>query len=157
MVNIQKQRGVVLITAMLMIVAVTAIAVTLMSSSTVDIKITNAAQERAQAESQLLGELQQVIQAQINSGNQSAFMLKRAEIAGVWQNIPTSDGATHRLRNLNLGELELKCPPEYAVTHGVVCNITEVQSTITYGRQNQHTVTYVVGIGQEVINISEGK
>lgn len=41
-----KQQGVVLITALIMVIAVTGIAVTLMSSSSIDIKITNAAQER---------------------------------------------------------------------------------------------------------------
>ena len=41
-----KQQGVVLITALIMVIAVTGIAVTLMSSSSIDIKITNSAQER---------------------------------------------------------------------------------------------------------------
>ena len=45
-----NQRGVVLIAALIMVVAVTGIAVTLMSSASVDIKITNAALEREEAE-----------------------------------------------------------------------------------------------------------
>ena len=52
-----KQQGVVLITALIMVIAVTGIAVTLMSSSSVDIKITNAAQEREVAENELIGEV----------------------------------------------------------------------------------------------------
>ncbi|MGB1292360.1 MAG: pilus assembly PilX family protein, partial [Pseudoalteromonas sp.] len=56
-----KQQGVVLITALIMVIAVTGIAVTLMSSSSIDIKITNAAQEREVAENQLIGEVQRII------------------------------------------------------------------------------------------------
>ncbi len=41
LVSIKKQQGVVLIVALIMVVAVTGIAVTLMSSSSIDIKITN--------------------------------------------------------------------------------------------------------------------
>ena len=50
-----KQQGVVLIVALIMVIAITGIAVTLMSSSSVDIKITNAAQEREAAENELIG------------------------------------------------------------------------------------------------------
>ena len=49
----KKQQGVVLITALIMVIAVTGIAVTLMSSSSIDIKITNAAQEREVAENEV--------------------------------------------------------------------------------------------------------
>ena len=52
-----KQQGVVLITALIMVIAVTGIAVTLMSSSSIDVKITNAAQEREVAENELIGEV----------------------------------------------------------------------------------------------------
>jgi type IV pilus assembly protein PilX len=57
----KKQQGVVLITALIMVIAVTGIAVTLMSSSSIDIKITNAAQEREVAENELIGEVQRMI------------------------------------------------------------------------------------------------
>ena len=56
----KKQQGVVLITALIMVIAVTGIAVTLMSSSSIDIKITNAAQEREVAENELIGEVQRL-------------------------------------------------------------------------------------------------
>lgn len=50
MVMAHKQQGMVLIVSMVLIVAVMSVAVTLMSSSTIDIKVTNAAQEREAAE-----------------------------------------------------------------------------------------------------------
>ena len=61
-----KQKGVVLITALIMVIAVTGIAVTLMSSSIIDVKITNAAQEREVAENELIGEVQRVISDEAN-------------------------------------------------------------------------------------------
>ena len=62
----KKQQGVVLITALIMVIAVTGIAVTLMSSSSIDIKITNAAQEREVAENELIGEVQRMISDEAN-------------------------------------------------------------------------------------------
>ncbi|MEX6631850.1 hypothetical protein SGI36_21615, partial [Providencia rettgeri] len=69
-----KQQGVVLIVALIMVVAVTGIAVTLMSSSSVDMKITNAAFEREEAENALMGNVQQVIADEATKGGTSYFL-----------------------------------------------------------------------------------
>ena len=74
-----KQQGVVLITALIMVIAVTGIAVTLMSSSTIDIKITNAAQEREVAENELIGQVQKVIAIEAKKGKNSNFFLTKSE------------------------------------------------------------------------------
>ena len=68
-----NQKGVVLIIALIMVIAVTGIAVTLMSSSSIDVKITNAAQEREVAENELIGEVQRVISDEANKGAANQF------------------------------------------------------------------------------------
>jgi len=73
-----KQQGVVLITALIMVIAVTGIAVTLMSSSSVDIKITNAAQEREVAENELIGEVQRMISDEASKGAANQFFLTQS-------------------------------------------------------------------------------
>ena len=154
-IKIKRQSGVVLITAMIMIVAVTAVAVSLMSNSSIDLKITNAAQERAQAESILLGEIQKIIVREGKKAGESNFLLERQQIPGDGVDIHESgDESESKLRNLNNGELALNCPRQYAFTEGMSCNMTEVESTISYGTKNKHTITVVIGIGQEYIAIS---
>ena len=81
----KKQQGVVLITALIMVIAVTGIAVTLMSSSSIDIKITNAAQEREVAENELIGEVQRMISDEANKGANNQFFLTPDEVsANAW-------------------------------------------------------------------------
>ncbi|MEI5662579.1 hypothetical protein R3P08_14785 [Pseudoalteromonas sp. UG3-1] len=75
-----KQRGVVLIMSMVMVVAIMAVAVTLMSSSTLDIKMTHAVMEREEAENLLYGEVQRIIQQQQQLATNSVFLLPREQI-----------------------------------------------------------------------------
>lgn len=153
MANVNKQKGVVLITAMIMIVAVTAVAVSLMSSSSIDLKITNAAQERAEAETELIGEIHKIIVEEGTSVN-NRFTLRRQQIPGDGVNMDANDTPSHitnMLTNLNNGEMDLNCPRQFAFTDGQTCNLTEMVSTITYGSKNRHTIAIVIGIGQEEI------
>ena len=81
-----KQQGVVLITALIMVIAVTGIAVTLMSSSSIDIKITNSAQEREVAENELIGEVQRMIADEASNGATNQFFLTPCIIINNKQN-----------------------------------------------------------------------
>ena len=158
MANINKQRGVVLITAMIMIVAVTAVAVTLMSSSSIDLKITNAAQEREQAENLLVGEVQRVILDEGNRGSQSRFLMSTAQLEIAENNNFTgANGTNNVMRGLNNGPKELNCPRSFKYTKGVVCNLTEISTSVDYGTRATHTLTVVVGVGQQMISTSAGK
>jgi type IV pilus assembly protein PilX len=152
----QKQKGVVLITALIMVIAVTGIAVTLMSSSTIDIKITNAAQEREVAENMLVGEVQRVIAQEANKGSASQFFLTKNEIPEQWKTIATHDGMQSAMTNLNKGVMELNCPRRYNPTEGVVCNMMQVTTTIEYGSKSKHQLTVVTGIAQEMANKGKG-
>lgn len=164
-----KQQGVVLITALIMVIAVTGIAVTLMSSSTIDIKITNAAQEREVAENQLIGHVQKVIATEADKGAASSFFLTPDETVTVKQNesgnkvtknkkdisLPGSDMRSAMV-NLNSGSLELNCPRSYSYTAGVSCNMVQVSTTIEYGSKRKHQLTIVTGIAQEMASTSKG-
>ncbi|ESP93812.1 pilus assembly PilX family protein [Pseudoalteromonas luteoviolacea] len=159
MVNQAKQRGMVLIVSMVLIVAVTSIAVTLMSSSTIDIKITNAAQERETAEAYLMGEVQRLVKNQKQLFGASKFHLTNGQIdendngVHTFDNQDLNNPVDYELRNLNRGQLEVPCPRIYSYTEGVVCNMTELTSSVEYGDQGRHTVTVVIGIGQEIQDI----
>ncbi|AQQ01860.1 pilus assembly protein PilX [Pseudoalteromonas aliena] len=159
-----KQQGVVLITALIMVIAVTGIAVTLMSSSSIDVKITNAAQEREVAENKLIGEIQRVIFTEVKKGGKSSFLLSPEEtITKVVKEgeadtfISSKDIANHEgmkstMTNLNQGVKDLTCLRSHAATTGISCNILQVTTTIEYGSKSKHQLTIVTGMAQQVVN-----
>ncbi|WP_440053609.1 pilus assembly protein PilX [Pseudoalteromonas sp. T1lg65] len=152
-----KQQGVVLVMALVMVVAIMAIAASLMSSSTLDIKMTHAVMEREEAENLLYGEMQKLIQQQQALAEESVFLKKRDELPAGGEVVQTPGGIRAVVTNLNRGEMELYCPRQYAFTHGVICNMSEVEATVTYGSDNQHSVTIVMGVGQELVSGVAGK
>ncbi|WP_024603778.1 MULTISPECIES: pilus assembly PilX family protein [unclassified Pseudoalteromonas] len=164
-----KQQGVVLITALIMVIAVTGIAVTLMSSSTIDIKITNAAQEREVAENELIGQVQKVIAIEAKKGKNSNFFLTKSETVTLGKDENGNElekkekdisllGSEMKstMINLNTGTLELNCPRSYSYTAGVSCNMVQVSTTIKYGSKSKHQLTIVTGVSQEMANVGKG-
>ena len=151
-----KQQGVVLITALIMVIAVTGIAVTLMSSSSIDIKITNAAQEREVAENQLIGEVQQIIADEVSKGAANQFFLTPDEVTDSGIEIANRNDMTSNMVNLNNGMLDLKCPRRFNFTTGISCNMVQVSTTIDYGSKSKHQITIVTGVAQEMASISKG-
>ncbi len=151
----RRQKGIVLVMAMVMIVAVTTVAVSLMSSSSIDLKITNAAQEREMAENQLYGAVQEIISEQQDmKGNLSVFMRTQPQMPG--GKIEFTEGKTNNvLTNLNNDPLALRCPRSYGYTEGVVCNMTQLETSVEYGSKSRHRVTVVSGIAQEMLSTSE--
>ncbi|MBH0021974.1 pilus assembly protein PilX [Pseudoalteromonas sp. SWXJ133] len=158
----KKQQGVVLITALIMVIAVTGIAVTLMSSSSIDIKITNAAQEREVAENELIGEVQRMISNEANKGANNQFFLSPDEVTSIaaadkeGMVIATHDDMQSKMINLNNGALDLECPRRFNFTAGISCNMVQVATTIEYGSKSKHTLTIVTGVAQEMASISKG-
>ncbi|TMO64553.1 pilus assembly PilX family protein [Pseudoalteromonas aurantia] len=159
MEHVKKQQGIVLVTAMVMIVAVTAVAVTLMSSSSIDLKITNAAQEREQAENLLIGEVQRVIQSESKKPSGSNHFLMSPQQLEIDKNktFPGEHDTDNEMRALNSGAMQLNCPRSFKYTKGVMCNLTEISTTVEYGTRTRHRLTVVVGVGQQYINKSQGK
>ncbi|MCF6436321.1 MULTISPECIES: pilus assembly protein PilX [Pseudoalteromonas] len=157
MALVKQQRGIVLITAMIMIVAVTAIAVTLMSTSSIDLKITNAAQEREEAESLLMGEVQRAVAQQAALAEQSLFTFSREQLEQGNNTFDGQNGATNRVTSLNNGPMEISCPRSYSATNGLICNMTQLETTINYGSKDQYTITVVTGVGQEMLSVKEGR
>ena len=151
-----KQHGVVLITALIMVIAVTGIAVTLMSSSSIDINITNAAQEREVAENQLIGEVQRIIADEVSKGAANQFFLTPEEVSDKGIVMAERDDMKSNMINLNNGVLDLECPRRFSFTAGISCNMVQVSTTIEYGSKSKHQLTIVTGVAQEMASISKG-
>ena len=157
-----SQRGVVLITALIMVIAVTGIAVSLMSSSSIDIKITNAAQEREVAENELIGEVQRMISGEANKGAGNQFFLTPDEVTTISAGdkngmvIANNNDMQSKMINLNKGAMNLECPRRFNFTAGISCNMMQVATTIDYGSKSKHQLTIVTGIAQEMANAGKG-
>jgi hypothetical protein len=153
-VNFYNQKGVVLITSLVMIIAVTSIAVTLMSSSGIDIKMTSAAQENEVAQYWVRGDSERAINQEIiASGNSRLLYLTGQFPADNTIGIDvTAAGSksTVTLFNNNNGPTLLNCPPRIAVTNGIKCNTLRVESNYKYGKDNKHSVALLSGIAQEL-------
>ena len=145
-----------------MVIAVTGIAVTLMSSSSIDIKITNAAQEREVAENELIGEVQRMISDEANKGANNQFFLSPDEVTSIAASdkegmvIAAHDGMQSKMVNLNKGALDLECPRRFNFTAGISCNMLQVATTIEYGSKSKHELTIVTGVAQEMASINKG-
>ncbi|MEL0654117.1 pilus assembly protein PilX [Pseudoalteromonas issachenkonii] len=157
-----KQQGVVLITALIMVIAVTGIAVTLMSSSSIDVKITNAAQEREVAENELIGEVQRMISEEAIKGADNQFFLSPEEVNAIAAGnddgmlIADHNDMKSKMINLNKGVLDLECPRRFAATTGLSCNMMQVSTTKIYGSKSKHELTVVTGVAQEMASVSKG-
>ncbi|MBH0059133.1 pilus assembly protein PilX [Pseudoalteromonas sp. SWXJZ94C] len=157
----KNQQGVVLITALIMVIAVTGIAVTLMSSSSIDVKITNAAQEREVAENELIGEVQRMISDEATKGAANQFFLSPEEVTEIAADnsgmlIAEHNDMKSKMINLNKGILDLECPRRFASTAGLACNMVQVSTTKKYGSKSKHELTIVTGVAQEMVSVNKG-
>ncbi len=157
----KNQQGVVLITALIMVIAVTGIAVTLMSSSSIDVKITNAAQEREVAENELIGEVQRMISDEATKGAANQFFLSPEEVTKIAADnsgmlIAEHNDMKSKMINLNKGILDLECPRRFASTAGLACNMVQVSTTKKYGSKSKHELTIVTGVAQEMVSVNKG-
>ena len=151
--NIDKQQGIVLIAAMLIILMVSGIAVSLMSGSSIDSKMVNATQDSYRAESITRGDTEQVIKAEIGRKGNSKFLIKKSAYKSDSLTIEHSGDSTVKLSNVNTNPNTdlLDCPARFAATPGIKCNYLKLKTTMNYGRNNKNKLIIVSGIEQEMI------
>ncbi len=147
-----KQKGVVLLASMIMIITVTSIAVALMSSSTVDIKMSNAAQNSQTAASLVEAESEKTINLETNASvANNRFLYAKAKFAGLAINVsPDGSESTIMLSELNNGPELLDCPRRIAVTNGIKCNTLKMEADLMYGKDDKHMASLHSGIAQEL-------
>ncbi|SFD24664.1 hypothetical protein [Pseudoalteromonas denitrificans] len=165
-IKIRKNSGVVLITALIMIFAVSGIAVALMSSSSIDLKIVNATQEKEKAINLVKGDSFRAIGTETSKDVNSHFFYlkgrfttKSADEKNQYFDISNISGDTNAygqsdskvlLYNENFGPGPLKCLPRIAVTPSLMCNYLRMQTSMHYGKLGSN------GIGKHDIEIHSG-
>lgn len=157
-----RQQGVVLIAALVMVLVVSGIAVTLMSSSSVDMKVINAAQDYDEALSQAYADNGRAIYEEIKVNG--AINFTKPNLAPFPSNGSkpndekvdlTATGATASLSLLKAPGVPsaTNCSRKKSA-HDTSAQIKcsrdlRVVSEVNYGKNNRHTVSVVSGIEQE--------
>jgi type IV pilus assembly protein PilX len=163
-VNPKQNQGFVLVTALLMLLAVTGIAVSLMGSSSIDLKITQTAQEREQSETLVKGDADKALISEMNKTadlNRFLFLSGQFDTAGGKEQsidiTPANVNSTVTLFNMNKGPVIIDCPPKFAATSGIKCNMLRVNTELNYGKNDKHLVAVRNGIVQELAVIGQSQ
>jgi len=149
-----KQTGVVLIMALIMIIAVSGIAVTLMNSSTTDLKILMGTRDKEIASNLVKGDSHRTIGAEKLIGTNSRFYRLKGQFEAQTNknfNITAAgSSSTVLLFNENNGPDLLPCSARFAPTPGLKCNYLRMETRLNYGNQDSN------GIGKHNIEVHSG-
>ena len=151
--NKSKQSGVVLVAALVMIIAVTGIAVSLMSSSTLDLKMVNAAQESETAEMTIKGDAELSLRSAMDLAANNPLIKGDGQFTDAGMSIKHQNAdpkSTITLFNEQTGPEEMPCPRRFAPTPGIVCNPLRIRASIKYGVGDKHEAVVQSGILQEI-------
>ncbi|MFY8349975.1 hypothetical protein AAEU29_05540 [Pseudoalteromonas sp. SSM20] len=151
--NLNKQKGVVLVAAMLMILMVSGIAVSVMSGSALDSKMVNATQESYRTESIARGDTEKQIKEQLDNKGASKFLLKKSAYGSDTTITLSSTGSKIVMVNENTSPVTdlLECPPRFAPTPNIKCNYLKLTTSRKYGKGDKHTMTLNTGLEQEMM------
>ncbi|GHG02467.1 hypothetical protein GCM10017161_34170 [Thalassotalea marina] len=157
--NYSKQRGVVLIVALVFLIALTAVVAALMQNTTSDIKMSGASEDKMVATQAAISAIDEVIYNQVAPGKTNVF----ARTISV-NNFPnnnqadllpaTKSGATASVDIANNEfKLEADCPHTRAASSVQIftCNVLNVQVTRQYGRGNSSEVEVNSGVAQQLL------
>ena len=156
---ISRQKGVVLIVALVFLIALTAVAAALMQNSTTDMKMSGASEEKVVATQEAISASDESIFRQVNGGTgNNAFTLPLVRFPLVVTdtltktNTDTDTTASIEITNNELA-LEPDCPHSRAASSAQVftCNVLRVQVVRKYGRTNTNEVEVNAGIAQQLL------
>lgn len=150
-----KQKGVVLIVALVFLVALTAVAAALMQNSTTDMKMSGASEERVEAMQEAVSAIDEVIYNQVAAGKTNDFAKSLVNFPiteGLLPDTKTSATASVDIIN-NTYELESDCPHTRSASSAQVftCNVLRVQVNRQYGRENNSAIEVNSGIAQQLL------
>ena len=154
--GINKQSGVVLIVALVFLSALTAVAAALMSSTTIDMKMSGATQDKVEATQEAIGANDQVVLKQMTKD--SGINNFTAPVALFPVNVAVNaknTGASININNPN--DLETDCPASKVASSVQVfkCNHLQIQINKQYGRNNTNNVQVRSGIAQQLLNVGK--
>ena len=155
----KKQRGIILVIALIFLVALTALAAALMQNSTTDMKMSGASEMKEEATQAALSAVDEIIFNQVAPGKDNLFA---RPLVG---NFPLNDQAdllpdttTEATGTVSVSVnspllLVPDCPPsKLASSTGVFsCNVLIIEVSRSYGRHNNSQLNVQSGIAQQLL------
>jgi len=168
--QINKQKGVVLVVSLVFLIALTAVAAALMQNTTTDMKMSGASEEKVVADQEVISAIDEFIFKQVTAGTGNndfaqpvaTFKDGAAGVVDGAKNIKADltnankdgdiDTATLELAN-NQFQLEADCPHSRSASSAQVftCNVLKIQISRKYGRNKTSTVEVNSGIAQHLL------
>lgn len=138
MIKQHKQTGMVLVVAMIMLIAITGVAVALLVSSGVDNKMMSSAQEAELAMNEARGAHDEVYSRNVNQvgGIQNQFTLR----IPVGQSLPAPETQPNTAGVVTVYSAipePTTCPPQHSASSSTKCNYHRVSTTTNYGEVGQ--------------------
>jgi len=159
-ISFVKQKGVVLVTSLVMIIAVSGIAVTLLSSSSIDLKMMSAAQESEVANARIKADSElTIVQEKKAAAEENRLLFEPGkfpvDVTVGLDVTPAGSSSSVRIYNSNLGPSLLDCPIVVNPTPGIKCNMLRIEATLNYGKldsnsKGKHSISVNSGIAQEM-------
>ena len=147
----QRQRGFVLMVSLVMVIAITGIAASLLSSSSMDMKMATAAESREMATHMSRGGNDQLYYNAVNRtvGGQNYFAAFATSQDSA--DFTSSAGASSTVSWLSeTPRTETDCPRSKAPTEGLQCIYLQATTVKAFGPNDANQVNVVSGVAQQV-------
>jgi len=154
-----KQKGVVLIVALVFLIALTAVAAALMQNTTSDMKMAGASEEKVVATQEAVSAIDEIIFRQVNGGTgnngfESALVMFPLTVTDNLTKMNESNDTTAEIDVANnTYKLESDCPHSRGASSAQVftCNVLRVKVNREYGRLKNSEVEVNAGIVQQLL------
>ena len=150
--QLSKQKGIVLVVALVFLVALTAVAGAMMQNTITDVKMSGASQEKVIATQEAISAMDEVIYNEVTKANGvNGFASEMA-------NFPlspsvTANNTTAEISIANPFNIESDCPHLKSASSVQVfkCNLLQVKIDRSYGRTNTSAIQVNSGIAQQLL------
>jgi Tfp pilus assembly protein PilX len=156
---LNKQRGVVLIVALVFLIALTSVAAAIMQNTTTDMKMSGASEDKVIATQEAVSSIDEVIYRQVNGGSgkngfSSAIVKFPLKLTDTLTKTNSGNTTTANVDIANNEyELEADCPHSRSAstTQVFTCNVLRVQVNRYYGRTKTNKVVVNSGVVQQLL------
>lgn len=146
----QKRQGFVLMVSLVMVVAITAIAVSLMSASTLDTKMAVVTEEREMATHHAKGGNDQLFYNAVNRTVNEQNYFAAFSVSQEAAQYVSTHGAVSAVSWASDNHVETDCPRSKSPTEGLRCNYLSTTTTKTFGPGEVNQINVVSGVAQQV-------
>lgn len=162
--HLVKQKGVVLIVALVFLIALTAVVAALMQNTTTDMKMAGASEEKTVATLEAFSAIDEIMFREVNAVVGENDFQKALIPAQFPRNVSADLVITNTLANIPTAQIEMPNSNQYALeqpcaharratsTETFSCNRLTLRLVRTYGRRGNNIITVVSEINQQLLN-----